>query len=379
MGHRWNMRLSTEICTVIAIHSCVDFVCLSYLSFCQVAFFVWIQLARACRLSRKTHKTRCAGCCLPKKEGHHRWHGRDLRLNVCVHRFSVVKNGMESLGPTAKHLHSLPCGFQICSGPKTSDWNTKNRSQIYGPKLGIQPWLEPCFPIQLFSHLAQLWHTATAQPTAIQAVAGRIKSLEEEQRELVEYQQLESSRPVFLNLSGWVVTVWSTLKNCGSRNGRPPFWFLLWLWYMEGMIMNQCTGWFVVKCDPPICARTQVRFESNQRTTTPSLESCKDCKDMMICIKAQGWWIWTANSIHKWHLLEAPRTKEAPKESSRASHWCLNGFCQEAAPLLRVRVDRPGLADSAGGKASKVTIQVARSSVLPSLAVNLHNICQISL
>ena len=77
--------------------------------------------------------------------------------------------------------------------------------------------------------------------------------------------------------------------------------------------------------------------------------------------------------------MEAPRTKEAPKESSPASHWCLNGFCQEAAPLLRVRVDRPGLADSTGGKASKVTIQVARSSVLPSLAVNLHNICQISL
>lgn len=58
------------------------------------------------------------------------------------------------------------------------------------------------------------------------------------------------------------------------------------------------------------------------------------------------------------------------------------GFCQEAAPLLRVRVDRPGLAHSAGRmKASKMTsIQFARSSVLlPTFAVNLHNIRQIGL
>ena len=99
-----------------------------------------------------------------------------------------------------------------------------------GPESEVPNWVayhdsSRVFPFSCFSHLAQLSHTATVQRTAMQAVAGRIKSLEEEQRELVEYQQLESSRPVFSKLSRWVAAVCSMLKNCGSINGRPPFWF----------------------------------------------------------------------------------------------------------------------------------------------------------
>lgn len=135
---------------------------------------------------------------------------------------------------------------------------------------------------------------------------------------------------------------------------------------LEGMIMNQCTRWFVVK--------SLERGNSKWCSDTGQVWSAYR---LHLRANPQGWWIWTANSIHEWHLLEAPRTKEASKQFS-PSHWCR----QEAAPLLRVRVDRQGLADSAGRmKASKMTsIQFARSSVLPStFALNFHNICQMGL
>ena len=101
--------LSAEICRVIAIHPCKRFCPFNLLVLLSGRLLPLDTARKSLQVEPENAQNLAAPVAVFLKR-------RDTTADVaetfgwtfCLHRFSVVKNGMESLGPTAKHLNSLP-------------------------------------------------------------------------------------------------------------------------------------------------------------------------------------------------------------------------------------------------------------------------------